>query len=469
MGKFDLTSDEEFTSFVDNVKKDLEEREARKANGGNGFTPEDIKWAGLPEKKMEIVRLLGKPPRATTAAGPYDMHEIYTTEIKDDDGKVMKLNLPVREETTEKDHVLWRAIDQVTKVAWLPDPTSKEKKNKKVYENEIRYPNMFNRVMKGGFDPEKDRNKYTYTKGMMGQRVLIANAIVRSMAAWHKENNHTVLLSKNVSMSADGTREYSNVGVASYGFLDGLSTISGKYGSLEKYDLGITRTGQMNNPYKIINASIMIEKELETEVDSDVRGLVVVGPLTEEELNYDRYEIGRLFKPTSYTKIRKRLGKFLKEVDANLKTNYYDEVTKLADAEAAERAANAPAPAAEGEAGIAPDQVSPDSVAPAQTTVTESVPAPKAAPVRTRAPAAAASVDPAKADKFAKLAGYAALPPEFQAKIKDVTVDAKGTVTAIAFDNPQPDVDFEVGCPDCGVGAPQSFPSCPNCGKSFTA
>lgn len=58
--------------------------------------------------------------------------------------------------------------------------------------------------------------------------MLIANAIVRSMAAWHKENKHTALLSKSVTLSTDGTKEYANIGVASYGFLECLSAISGK-------------------------------------------------------------------------------------------------------------------------------------------------------------------------------------------------------------------------------------------------
>jgi len=454
MAKFDMVEDEEFVAFTKNVKEEEAEKEARKANGGSNYTPEDIKWVGLEQEKMAIVRLLGKPPRVSSVSGIYDMHEIFTSEIKDDDGKVMKLNLPIREDTQEQDHFMWRMIDSVMKVAWVKDPASKEGKSKKVYENEFKFPEIFNKVSKGGFDPEKDKNKYTYSKGMMGQKVLVANAIVRSMNAWHKEHKHSVLLSKNVTLSDDGTREYANIGIASYGFVEGLSAVSTKYGSLEKYDLGITRTGQMNNPYKIINASRMVEAGLTEELDKDAIGLVTSGSLTEEELNYDRYEIGRLFKPTSYSKLKKRLGKTIKMVDSALKTVYYDELCKLSEIETAENVATKEASKEE-----TPDKLSESAPAPA------SAPAPKAeTPVRARAPSVKAESTGAKFDTTA-LKGWEILTPEQKAKILDIELD--GTkVTAILYDNSD-ESDWEVACPECGLGSPQSFSSCPSCGKVF--
>lgn len=461
MGKFDVVEDDEFTAFVNKVAEEQAETAARKANGG--FTPpdyEDVKWAGLPEKKMEIVRLLGRPPRGNAKPGPYDMHEIHTTEVKDDDGKIMKLNLPVRADTPEENHVMWRLIDAVMRVSYIKDGTGK---STKVYENEIKHPDIFAKVAKAGFDPEKDKNKYQWTKGMMGQRVLIANALVRSLSEWHKKNNHTVLLSKRVTLSQDGTREFADVGVPSFGFIEPVGEIVGKYGSLEKIDLGITRTAQMNSPYKIINASRMAEKDMMEELDGSGK-LVVVGPLTEEELNYDRYDIGKLFKPTSYSKLKKRLGKTIKAVDAALRTNYYDEIAKLADEEEKERAANqaanqAAAPAAANAAPAAPA---------AAPKVQESAPAPQqsAPPVRTRAPAPAPQVTVKDDGKFASLPGWNSLSDEMKAKVIDVEVDDAGKVTNILYDTSDP-ADFEVGCPKCGIGAPQSFSHCPACNEAF--
>lgn len=460
MGKFDVVEDDEFTAFVNKVAEEQAEAAARKANGG--FIPpdfEDVKWAGLPEKKMEIVRLLGRPPRGTTKLGPYDMHEIHTTEVKDDDGKIMKMNLPTRADSAEENHVMWRLIDAVMRVSYIKDGTGK---TTKVYENEIKHPEIFAKVAKAGFDPEKDKNKYQWTKGMMGQRVLIANAIVRSMSDWHKKNNHTVLLSKSVTLSQDGTREFANVGVPSYGFLDPIGEVVSKYGSLEKIDLGITRTAQMNSPYKIINASRMAEKDMMEELDGSGK-LVIVGPLTEEELNYDRYDIGKLFKPTSYSKLKRRLGKTIKAIDAALRTNYYDEIAKLAEEEekerqalkAAEAEAAAVAPAAQAEAPAAQAEA---------PKVQESAPAaPAAAPVRTRAPAQVIQKDDGK---FASLTGWNNLSDEMKAKVLDVETDATGKVTNILYDTQDP-TDFEVGCPKCGIGAPQSFSHCPNCNEAF--
>lgn len=454
MAKFDVVDDEEFAAFVNQVSEEQKEQLERKSRGSSGtYTPEEIKWVGLPENKMEIVRLVGRPPRGTANQTTYDMHEIFTSELKDDDGKVMKLNLPVREDISEKDHLMWRIIDSVMRVTWVKDSKGK---SQKVYENELKYPDVFAKVAKAGFDPEKDKNKYKWTRGWAGQKVLIANAIVRSASKWHKENKHTVLLSKNVNTSEDGTKEYPFVGIASYGFVELLSDISGKYGPLEKYDLGITRTGVMNSPYKMINASRMVEANFLDEVDKDIQNLIVVGPLTDEELDYDRYEIGRLFKPTPYGKIKRRLGKTIKSIDSALRTNYYDELTKLAEAEAEEAKANAP----EGQTTNSVPLVE-----------TKEAVKEEAKPAVTRQTRTAPVVEAAKAsDKdFSKiLKGWNDLTDVEKSRVLDVEVDADGKVSNILYEITDAS-DFEVGCTnkECQIGAPQSFGHCPACGLKF--
>lgn len=456
---------------------------------------EEVQWAGLEKQEYRIVRLLGNPPESLTPGfkvGPTDAHEIFFSEVKDDQGKKMQLKLPIPGDIPDKDHIMWKIIRKVKELAY-------DSNHKKYNKWEKQFPDIFNRVAHGGWDPVKDFNQYKYSKGWSGQKVVIINCIDRENMAWHRENKHTMLLSREVSTSIsnqDGSTLYwPSTGVPSYGFVDQIGGIVENYHNWEDYDLGIKRTGVKTQPYQVCNATAFKNGGLK-EIPADKMQFISVDPLTEEERSWKRYDIEKLFAPSSYSKIEKRLGGTIKAIDAAFGTHFYDDIKALADKEAAELAAlreqqnaaeNSVLPSSDNPAlsddavfGVAPE------AQPAYTTIDTSTPiapqptaaqvAPAAPVMQTRAaptirPTAAAvtaAVENLTPEKISKLAGWSYLSDEQKAQIDDVCLDTAGKITEIKYKNLKPG-EAPVGCPKCGLGGLMSHSHCVACGMDFNA
>lgn len=481
-----------FASKVKQNQADANNRGSGNSNYSNDY--EDVQWAGLEKQQFRIVRLLGNPPESMTPgfkAGPKDAHEIFFSEIKDDQGKKMQLKLPVPGDIPDKDHIMWKIIRKVKEVAY-------DANHNKYNKYEKQFPDVFNRVAHGGWDPVKDYNNYKFSKGWAGQKVVIINCIDRENMAWHREHKHTMLLSREVSTSVnnqDGSTMYwPSTGVPSFGFLDQIAGITENYQSWEGYDLGIKRTGVKTQPYMICNATAYKNGGLK-DIPANKLELVSTLPLTEEEASWERYDIEKLYSPTSYSKIEKRLGGTLKAIDAAFGTRYYDEIKELADKEAAEAAAlreqreaaaasAAPAPevSAISDDAIYGAPVTPAPAAPVQPaaqTVLETpiTPAPGATPamqtrtaptIRPTGAAVTAAVENLTPEKIALLKGWDFLDAEQKAQIDDVVVDTAGKLIEIKYKNLKPG-ENPVGCPSCSLGGLMSHTHCVACGLDFNA
>lgn len=480
-----LVDDDVFSAFV--AKATADEENSKKSTG-NSFTREyeDVKWVGLEDNQFKVIRIVGAPPASMTgrANSPTDAQEIYFSTILDDNNKKMQLKLPPHAEDLAHEHIMWRIINAVKEVDWRKNEATGKKE--KYFKYEGKYP-WFDRVHHGGFDPKNDEFLYKINKGWQGQEVVIMNVIDRE-DNWCVENKHTKLLSKKVSLSKDGTAEFPAVGVPSYGFISQLANLVGRYRSWENYDLAIRRTGQMQSPYEIKPATIFAKAGLaEVEIGADKVPFVSRNEtLTEEEKTWKRYEISKLYAPTTYTKILNHLGNTIKAIDADLRRNFYEELQGLAEKEKKEfeekygtQSSAAPTETVEAPA-VTPSFTTLNESAPATPVVETPVTAPVvesatvASPV-TPSPVARTITNPVvaaalSAEKIALLHGWKDLTQEERDQIVDVEVDpVENKVLSVKYSENSATT---VKCIDaqgagCGLFSPSDFLHCPVCGASY--
>lgn len=417
-------ADDAFLAFANQQEKEAAKRQATKGSTGERSF-ETIQWLGLERGVMQLIRFLGGVP--DSKADKYTARSVRIAWLTGDDGKRFRVVFPDRSEAP--DHILWRILARINQVEWQD--------GKKVLVVKEKYPTIYDIVAKNGLAPTDKR--YMYERGWEGRQVLVGNVIGRSMYDWHRENKHTALLSRAINLGKEG-QVFAEEGVPVYGFIGNLSNLFRYYGSWEKYDIGVERTGLKDAPYRIINASKHVE-----EVPASVRDLVVEGPLTEEELSWERYDLDKLFAYTSMTKIHNRLTATIAKIDAVLGTQFKTELTDAVAIEQEKWEAE--------KAAAAPEEAS--SPAP---TVQETAPKASVAP-RPRVEAAAPT------PTFSS----AAIPHwnDLSAAEKDAIVNVElsnGKLTSIIY---KEEASPLYGCPSCNIPAPATFTICPACGEKF--
>ena len=444
--------DNEFMNFADDFEKQEAARNANRGTGGFTREYEQLKWTGLEPNKMKIIRALGGIPNSPNADA-FTSRIVQVGWLRGDNGKQFRCVLPLRE--ASPDHIMWRVISRVNEVTYI--------NRKRVYVNEAKHPDIFDLINYNGLAVDDKKRKFD--KGWEGRQVIVMNVIDREQLDWHKENKHTMLLSRNVTLSADGTREFIDEGVPIYGFYDAIVKMLFKnYGNWEGYDIGITRLGTTQQPYRIINASAFkagkipeLPKELIPFVSLDAG-------VTEEEAGWERYDLAKIYGPTSHTKLYNNLKVAFARIDATLGTKFTQELEFEVEKEKAERAAR------QAESGTVVEGATTSSMntgsAPSSVTSAPvaSTPTAAPAPARTRAPVTTNTVI-LTADKIAALKGWTLISDTQQKMINDVTLDKSGKVVDIKFDTDE----GVLACPQCRVPAPESFTVCPSCGYDFNA
>ena len=407
-----------------------QEKKAAESNSVGGYQSnyEEIRWSGLQTGQMKLIRAVGGPPNSEL-----DEFTAKTTRVSwivGDSGKKFRCILPDRGD--HPDHIMWRIIARVKATEWVD--------RKKVYPVQVSYPEIFRIVQSNGIS-EGDKS-FIFERGWEGRQVLIMNMIDREQMDWHRENNHTMLLSRNIGLGKDG-REYPEEGVPSYGFESHLGNLFKFYKSWEKYDIGITRTGLKESPYRIINATKYIE-----EVPENMKDLVSGDPITEEELNFERYDLSKIFGVTSYTKIFNRLKATISRIDATLGTHFLRELEEEVGKEKArwdEENKNSPV-----------------------VTPSEDVRAEVDTPVPTRAvrptPEVKAEATSEEAFDTSLLKGWDQMAQPEKDGITGLEVGNDGIVSMIHYKDPEASL---LACPSCTLPAPDTYTVCPSCGIAF--
>lgn len=482
--QFTASNDDDiFNSWIASEKEREEKEKTSKNYQKREY--EAIKYVGLSKEHPTIVRFVGNFVAEDLKAhrpNPSDMKFMHISKIKSDDGKTtFYLYLPLRSDEPEQDHLMWKIIDTVYAKEWVKDPATG--KNKPIETFKIKHPDVYEKVNKGGFTEADGKWPYMYARGWKGPEMLLINVIDRR-DDWCKVNKHTKLISKNVNVTAEG-KEYADFGVPAFGFFGPLTNLRNNFKmGWEKYDVVITKTGEkldtvtnMFNGTAFTNpAAIATNLDKAMGIDPAEYEFISQEPaLTEEELNYGRYDLDENFRVTSYRTIDKYLGKTIQLIDAAVNedrinagkspdSHFYADLQKLvkeeADAWAKEKAAQ---DAAQGTAS---------EVAPA--TPAEAQPAPSfetMAPVQEAAPIARTVSQEASglsAEKLAVLKGYNELSTEQKSYIKDVVLNSDGTLNHIEWTDTAPSL---LDCPKdmggCGQLSPNSFAVCPVCSKHF--
>jgi len=448
-----MVDDNEFQSFAEDFEKQESQRNANRGNVTFTREYETIKWTGLEPNRTKIVRILGGVPNSPNADA-FTARIVQVGWIKGDNGKFFRCVLPLRDTDAGRDHIMWRVIARINEVAYI--------NRKRVFVNETKHKEIFDLVNYNGLSDTDPKRKFD--KGWEGRQVIVMNVIDREQMDWHRENKHTMLLSRNIGRSVDGTREYPEEGVPVYGFFNVIATTLFKhYGNWEGYDIGITRLGTTQQPYRIINASVYAASGIPELAPELVPFVSLEKSLTDEERTWTRYDLSKIYGPTTYTKIYNNLQVAFRRIDATLGTQFTKELEYEVEKEKAERAARQQSePQTTTTSAVTPTASTTSAPAATSTTTT-----PTTTPTRTRTPVAPATATSIKltADKIAALKGWDRLSETQRTMITNVILDKSGKVVDIEFDTDE----GVLGCPQCRVPAPESYTVCPSCGFDFNA
>lgn len=441
-------SNESFDELFLNYAKQQEE-EANKASNKGSFSREyeDVKWSILEANKPKVLRVQGGPPNSNL--DNYTSRTVTLCWIIGDDGKKFKVVKPSLFE--DPSYVLNKIINKVSQVKWT--------NNQKTFPVKDSFPDIYNLIDKNGLEETDPRIKFE--RGWRGREILLMNVIDRSQLDWHRENKHTMLLARNSTTSSTGT-EFVDEGISSYAISSKLNHLFASYGSWEKYDIAITRTGSMQNPFTVVNAT-----HSPMEVDTSVRSLISSNTsLTDEERSWEKYDLSKLYKYTSATKILNRLKNTLKRIDSSLGTSFLEEVTKLSEeekkqweeiygSESSRSSFEKPTIEKTSHSSTPADQVLPQA-----TKVEES------STVTTRRTSVPPSSAIGNSEEWKSLPHPEALNDEQKNMVLEVVKDNSGKVTDIKWNCP---VEELAACPEegCGIAAPLEVTMCPVCGISF--
>jgi len=314
--------EELFGIAKDARKKNKLEAEEKKANGYGGEY-EALTYTALSLNKGKVFRLLGNPTLSRTL--PTDPKESYISMIKGDNGKKFKCIWPARAEN--KNWPLWKIYDLIMAYSFSAEKDAKGN-SIKIYNNFKTHPETFNRVAKNDSD-----NKWE--PGWRPKCFVNGNILDRHDKAWHLENKHSKLLSKKASEMGNTGKFWFDPGIPMSAYNTIWDTVVEYYGDWEEYDVVLTKI-QETPWYRAFNG----EEEF-IKLGKEAKEAVVVGPITEEEKAYELYDLDKIFKVTSYTKIKSHLGEFIKKVDLDFKQNFSEELDKLVEIEKEEKAKKA--------------------------------------------------------------------------------------------------------------------------------
>jgi len=443
-------SDELFAQYASEMEAQAQARaNGASINAGSSSSYEDIHWIGLEKNRMKLIRAVGGPPNS--GLDEFTCRTVRIAQIIADDKHTIRIILP--DPAKNPDYILWKIIKRVNQPSWV--------NKKKVFLVEEQHPDIFNIVNHNGLDRLDKR--YIYDKGWSGREMIIMNVIDREQMDWHRANKHTMLLSYDVN-EVNG-QIYAKEGVPSYGFLQPLNTLFKYYFNWEKYDIGIIKTGLKEAPYRIINASKYFE-----EVPAELQSLISKNPLTDEERSWERYNLDKIYRVTSYTKIHNRLYGTISKIDSALGTRFAAELTEgvLKEREEFQKQQEA-----QGKTSMVVEKPisTPTATSPATSTsnhqvastpsnVTTSSPG---ASVATGSLARRAPATTGPAFDISLLKGWSALTQEEKDAIKDVIIEG-GKIKDILYKDANANL---LMCSSCFVKSPDTFVTCPSCGISF--
>jgi hypothetical protein len=296
------------------MKKSRQEKDRKKnAYSGGNRTFEKIEYVALDYNSDVLVRFVGDmfPFRRE----PSSMKQvIYSDKVLDDNGKFMKVCW-----SEDKNWFLWKFYNLIMACDW--------KDQEKIPRYKKVMPEIYNMVA-------KNNSTNPYENGWQPSNFLVCNVIDRKDIDWHKQNKHTKVLTKRITVSNEVAYPQIGIPISLYEML--CSDVVEFQGALSDYDVIIRKTE--SKPFYQVRHSIIDAVKLKKE-NPELLNLSNNDPMTEEEMSWVRYDFDKIYKVTSYQKIMNRLGQTIKKVDAKLNKKMYEELEELCAKEKAEYAA----------------------------------------------------------------------------------------------------------------------------------
>lgn len=386
---------------------------------------EEIKWTGLEQGVPKVIRVVGAP--FDSNVDDYTARTVTIARIIGDDGKKFRVIRPSFSE--DPNYILNKIISRVKQAKWV--------NQEKTFPVKEKCPEIYNIIEKNGL--AKTDPSFMYDKGWQGKEVLIMNVIDREQMDWHRQNKHTMLLAKSVNVDSMGN-EWADEGISSYATTTGFSQLFKYYKSWENYDIAITKTGNKEHSFIIDNATKNPEK-----VEGPASQYISMEDhLTDEEKSWERYDLQKLFRKTTATKIYNRLKGTISRIDTALGTHFLEELEEEVEKEKVlfEKLYGT----TEGEETPTTPEV---KVVESTATV---------APTRSRNIPSATSKE-----LWEQLPYGSSLTDEMKKHITNV--EKNGDTYNITWDTP---TDELASCPDCNAVAPLECTKCPCCGLDFT-
>lgn len=336
------TVDESKSAFdleAERIEREAKEQEERLTNKGQGFIKLD--FLALEEKKDVVFRIVGRPPAMRKLGS--DVKRIFKSEILTDKGGLAQIVWPQEldidgKETGKLDEnfLLSKLYDTVMEKRWddTIDKVSK-KGNKGAYV-------FFNDKTESYKWVSLNQPSYSlypvkFTPSNTGEYVM--NVISR-MSDICKVKKHSVLLSRKASHWVGNKDNLPKSKYESGITKDLYDSIWSLVGSIHKHwdlDIVVTKKSTKDAQNKT-NVTYAVTHAADPMLSKATRDLLYKVPniielkngdraaeqvsLSDEELEYELYNLDALFAPSSYQKIKKCFEKRIKLVDIELKTNF---------------------------------------------------------------------------------------------------------------------------------------------------
>lgn len=464
-----MSMEEKFRKASEERKREQKEAEQKEQSGGySNFEP--IHYTALEMNKFKLIRFLGEPIRFREKGTSPKL--FYQSFILGDDENYFKCNLPLKSE--DQNHLLFRIYNKIM-------DTYKDQDGKKQYKHEKSHPILFNRVA-------YNNSSHAWANGWKPELFVAWNVIDRDpdVYAWHKENKKTLLLSKKASKSKTEDKWYYKDGVPLSAYNAIYNNIADTFGPWEKYDILLRKKeeivqGKKEYSYEAFHP-VDDERRILSKFDNDWKQLtaeiagwnseVVERPLTEEELSWERYNFDNIFKPTSYIKIKNRLGGFIQKVDSTFQTSYYEELEVLAEQEKKEKEKE------NVEKNTTFSFVAKEKEMPQKeesSKVEEPTPEKGGGSVEEEKPKRRRTSEKSNEGGFSvtklenehpELKGLSKLTPEEKAQIVDAKYDDNGKVVDFNY-NTDSEIFACIDEDNCPMSSPETFNYCPLCGSEL--
>lgn len=319
-------------ALAERQRREKEEK-AAKDNKSNTFDFGKVEYIALENKVEKVFRLIGAPPELRTNSS--DMKFVLESQILKDDKKgYVKLRWPFIVEDgkiiPDPDFILTKLYRKVYEGEWrkYEDGHVNEKGKSGEWFHYHKETDAFKRIAGNGKEGDP------YPKKFYPSVKVVSQGIDRH-DNWCAENKKLkILTSKSTPyefVDAKGEKKtifFRDTGIPkqAYDALFDHYTKCNLY--WEDTDCIIVKRSETKD-------YVVWDKQDQRYLKPETISLAKDTPLTDEEKSYEKYDLDKMYGPTSYSKIKKNIGGLFKLVDIDLGTTFYDELCLFVDKEVA--------------------------------------------------------------------------------------------------------------------------------------